>query len=371
MKKSKTGVFDWKKPVGALAILLFVVAGLMLSDHLTEKLAYTPPEYSRSALGPVLEKGAVQAAVRRLKAEDYEARETTAEPGDVGRNGSENLNGSEEPDAATEIEYVFSDEDYDFLYHQTGLGRQAVDQVLSEPGGREKLEERQETFFERPNYTCVRDNAVCCREQTVDENGGIVLTTDLTAVQDGDILITKSSHIFGWRNGHAALVVDAEDKETLEAIVIGKDTGIRRFRKWEKYPNILVMRLAGADREERAAVAEWAEQNMLGVPYRLTAGFFGERGRVLAAAEPAAGSAVSQPGSASEPAGSAAESSAGSAAAVSTGTQCAHLIWRAYAQFGYDLDPGGGWVVTPKQLANSPLLEVVQVFGMDPDDPWP
>ncbi|WP_130862363.1 hypothetical protein [Bacilliculturomica massiliensis] len=340
MNKSKTGVFYWKITAGLLAILLAAAGGLMLSDHLTEKLAHTAPDYSRRALGPVLEKGAVQAAVNRMEAETAQARETWTGP-DCGEKETER-----DKEEKLETSYVFSERDYDFLYHQTGLGRQAVDQVLSGPDGPAKLKNLQDTFFEEPRYICVRDNAVCCREETVDEKGSVVLTTDLTGVQDGDILITKSSHVFGWRNGHAALVIDAEDRETLEAIVIGKDTGIRRFRKWEKYPNILVMRLAGAGREERAQVAEWAEQNLLGVPYRLTAGFFGEKQRVL-------------------------DSSGRSAAAACTGTQCAHLIWRAYAQFGYDLDPDGGWVVTPKQLANSPLLEVVQVFGMDPDDPWP
>ena len=46
-------------------------------------------------------------------------------------------------------------------------------------------------------------------------------------------------------------------------------------------------------------------------------------------------------------------------------SQCAHLVWYAYQQFGIDLDYNGGRIVTPKELALSPLTGVVQVFGID------
>ena len=37
---------------------------------------------------------------------------------------------------------------------------------------------------------------------------------------------------------------------------------------------------------------------------------------------------------------------------------------------GYDLDPTGGPLVTPDDIANSPYLEVVQIYGFDPDKLW-
>ena len=51
-------------------------------------------------------------------------------------------------------------------------------------------------------------------------------------------------------------------------------------------------------------------------------------------------------------------------------TQCAHLVWYAYRQFGLDLDGNGGALVLPFDLANSSQMELVQVFGFDPDRLW-
>ena len=45
-------------------------------------------------------------------------------------------------------------------------------------------------------------------------------------------------------------------------------------------------------------------------------------------------------------------------------------MWYAYNAFGVDLDSNGGLVVTPRNIANSPLVEVVQVFGIDPVKLW-
>ena len=45
------------------------------------------------------------------------------------------------------------------------------------------------------------------------------------------------------------------------------------------------------------------------------------------------------------------------------GTQCAHLVWLAYAAYGYDIDSNGGLIVTPKDIAESELFEVVQIYG--------
>ena len=52
-------------------------------------------------------------------------------------------------------------------------------------------------------------------------------------------------------------------------------------------------------------------------------------------------------------------------------TQCSHLVWYPFKQFGYDIDSDGSWLVTPKDIANSDLFEVVQIYGVDPSDIWP
>lgn len=338
MKKNKNGTCRSRGRRLLLILIcvsIFAGGGIWVwSEYLGEYQAHISPDYRRELLRPVLSKGAVRSAVLKLEKEDAKA-EVPATPV-VGENGE------------AISPYVFTDAEYDFLYHQTGLCRKSIDLVLQRQDGPEELVDLQSVFFDEPNFICIRENLISHREQTTDSNGNVVRTTELIGLEDGDIIITKSSHVLGWRNGHAALVVDAKNRKTLEAIVIGQNSGIRRFKKWEKYPNVLVLRLAGVSAEERSEAARWARKHMLNVPYRLTAGFFGTKAEVM-------------------------ENHSGMKTEDTsiTGTQCAHLIWRAYAQLGYDLDSNGGWIVTPKQLANSPLLEVVQVYGMDPDQPWP
>lgn len=318
MKKSKIRVFCMR----FLLAVGICVASLLFIDHMTEWQAHISPKYSRMELKPMLDRAAVRQSIAQL--------ESLAAI-------SSGLDGHSEGEHEN-AEFLLTEDEYDLLYHQTGLGRSNIDRILRKPEGEKELHEAQETFFTDPEQTCVRDNWFSSREQTIDESGGVIRATELTGVENGDIIITKSSHVFGWRNGHAALVVDAKNGETLEAIVIGENTGLRRFKKWEKYPNYLVLRLEGVDSKQRAEIAKWAEQNLVDIPYQLTAGFFGAKGETPAPV---------------------------------TGTQCAHLIWRAYAQFGYDLDENGGWLITPRQLTKSSQLEVVQVYGMDPDNPWP
>ena len=157
----------------------------------------------------------------------------------------------------------------------------------------------------------------------------------LPTVQDGDILITFNGHVFGWRSGHAAIVVDAEERLTLEAIMPGCDSGICGLESWEEYPGFALLRLKGASAQERRQIAAYAREHLTGLPYSLTA--FTESG------------------------------GAGAGTMPLSGTQCAHLVWYAYHQFGYDLDSNGGFVVTPEDLYRSSLLELVQIYGLPPN----
>ena len=43
-------------------------------------------------------------------------------------------------------------------------------------------------------------------------------------------------------------------------------------------------------------------------------------------------------------------------------------IWCGWQEQGYDLDSDGGRLVTAKDLFDSELLELVQVYGMDPKE---
>ena len=219
-------------------------------------------------------------------------------------------------------EYLYkealSEEDYNLLFQQTGLARPGVDALYRE-GRQEELLKLQERFFAQVPIVC-RANTILTREER------IAARTDATlipCIEEGDILITFNSHAFGWRNGHAAMVVDAKKQLTLEAQVLGSDTAVVSMEHWTHYPSFAVLRLKNTSGQERKTIADKAREQLTGIPYRLTAGIL-----------------------------------------PITGTQCAHLVWYAYHQFGYDLDSDGGLIVTPRDLYDSPLLEVIQIYGM-------
>lgn len=223
----------------------------------------------------------------------------------------------------------FSEEDYDFLFWQTGLSKVALKTMLTEEN-HEKIIRIQERFFSSPEVECEKNSIVSWEEWIRGEENRI-LFADL---EDGDILITPCSHTYGWRNGHAALVVDAEEGETLESVVLGKKSSIQSLKKWEYYPCVLVLRLKDVPKGIRQEIAENARKQLKGVDYGLTEGVFSPKFEAQGEVEK---------------------------------TNCSHLVWEAYRFYGYDLDSNGGAVVTPEDIAKSELLEPVQIVGVNPE----
>lgn len=234
---------------------------------------------------------------------------------------------------------TFSEEDYILLFYQTGLGRPAIDEIReSGSDWARKIQSFQDSFFARIRIVCEKNSPVSREESIVDENGDYIAGTQLAPLHEGDILVTKSSHTYGWRNGHSALVVDAERGLTLESVVLGENSSIQDISKWTNYPNFILLRPKKISYEEMREIASTAEELLFDVPYDLFVGLF--RPKSLSRDKIA-------------------------------GTNCSHLIWQAYSYYGYDLDSDGGAIVTPKDIANSPELEVVQVYGVDPGNIWP
>lgn len=145
-----------------------------------------------------------------------------------------------------------------------------------------------------------------------------------TDIQDGDILVTDSTYCLCFRHGHAALVVDAEQGITLEAFGIGTESEYSRLWEWRRYPHVLVLRLT-APEEVREAVVTYAKQHLVGVPYMLSPGMVDDKDMD----------------------------------GEYWGTQCAHLVWAAFAACGYDIDGDGGWLVTPSDFVDSGLLQII------------
>lgn len=219
-----------------------------------------------------------------------------------------------------------SGSDYETVFLQTGLGRPAVDRLLEE-GMFETLLELQELLFAPPQAECTALLGWFTREDRLETAG-----PTLVDLQPGDILLTLSTHTGGWRHGHAGLVIDSDT--VLECAVLGTDSGLFGTEHWSSYSCFVVLRVRDADAQQRQSVADYAKETLAGVPYRLTAGLLGNK--------------APEPG------------------AFGFGLHCIYLPWYAWQHFGYDLDSDGGRLVTAADLLRSGLVEVVQIYGMDP-----
>lgn len=229
--------------------------------------------------------------------------------------------------------------DYNMLFYQTGLGKPAIEELRTQySDSTERILRFQESFFSNVRYICEKNSPVSREESLVNENGEMVHGTELAPIHNGDILVTKSSHTYGWRNGHSAIIIDAAEGRTLESVVLGTISNVQDISKWTIYPNFMILRLKDATRELTNNIAKKASQLLVDIPYNLTVGIFSpkhaDRNEII-------------------------------------GTNCSHLVWQAFRLYDYDLDSDGGMIVTPKDIANSPSLEVVQVFGVNAENIWP
>lgn len=225
--------------------------------------------------------------------------------------------------------------DYQFLLLQTGLGKPAIDSLAKEGKGNLILE-YQKNFFEPRKQRREKIGPITYEMSLCDKNGKEIKGFEIASIQEGDIFITSSTSSFGWEHGHAAIVIDLEKQETLEAMTLGENTARQSIEKWRNYPQFVQLRITDTEEETGERIKKIAEKYLSNLPYRLLAGF---------------------PQKAVSP-------------EKLKGTQCAHLVWYAYYLLGFDLDSDGGWLVTPKDITNSSQLEIVQVYGVNPENPW-
>lgn len=301
-KKSQT----WQKKVGVLGLsLVLLMGGLLLWKESAESSARWYPEYEKVEL-------AVVESVEDLSSEELE-----------------------------------------ILLAQTGLSEIGLKR-LEEAGRLEELEYFQRGFFldteemnpqdaiglEIPFTTlpmaCIQNSPISWEEYILDQEGNRGVYLPMVPLEEGDILLTPNSHSFGYRQGHAALVVDAEEQFTLESVVLGSNSVLQPVSKWNGFPAVLVLR--SKDDSLGDIATDYAMEFLLDVPYDLSVGVFSKKDLTLGE--------------------------------KARGTQCSHLVWQAYAWAGVDLDANGWGLVTPYNLSQSENLELVQIWGMDPEKMW-
>ena len=221
------------------------------------------------------------------------------------------------------------DSDYETIFLQTGLGKSAVDKLIAN-GDFQTILDAQESFFHPPKAECEELLGWFTREDRLVEDSGV--EPELIDIQPGDILISLSTHSFGWHHGHAAIAISRYS--TLESAVMGTDSSFGSVNRWKEYSNFAVLRIKDVTEEQQQALVEYRLEYLEGVPYDLLVGILGDK--------------------------------APDVDDESFGLQCSYLAWYAWYQFGYDLDSDGGKIVTPHDILHSDLVEIVQIYGMDP-----
>jgi len=229
-----------------------------------------------------------------------------------------------------------SEEDYRLIFSQTGLGKPAVDDLRMDDYFYESLqmfqEQKQQPVLYERRYLFFPTTTA---DVLVDEEGHIRLLK-LPPLRDGDIILTKSTKTLVYRHGHGALVTDGETKTAMEAMMLGTDSAYTSARGLGSYATLMILR-PKADVNQTETALRFAREHLLGVPYRLTAGFFDKN-----------------------------KSDNGTVDA----THCSHLVWQAYKAAGIDLDTDGGWLVSPCDISASKELEVVFSYGFGEDGKW-
>ncbi len=235
----------------------------------------------------------------------------------------------------------WTEEDLDVLYHQTGLMRPALEALKYRPSlildFQDALYKDYVLGHEEAAFTTQHDILKGYRTEKNGKEEIVFRYVPIAPLEDGDVIISSSCHTFGWRNGHAAIVVNAANYTTLECVGPGTKSALGDVSWFQYASNFMVLRLKGESAEKRKEIAQYANLHLRDIEYSILTGFF---------------------------------SSPKDQGIAPKTSHCSHLVWQAYKYFGYDIDPDGGPVCTTRDIANCDLFEVVQVFGFDQDKLW-
>jgi uncharacterized protein YycO len=222
---------------------------------------------------------------------------------------------------------VRTEEDYRVLYAQTGLTKLGIDDLLAE-NNKARILLIQEAYFS--NFKVHSSNfAPFTYTEYID---GL---TYLTTLREGDILVSARMRVSFMRFGHSALVVDPKNGVVLEAVSPGSVSEFASVAPFEESACFMVLR-PKLSKEKKSELVAYAKKSLVGVKYKISVG-------ILSKKYDAKGIKASH---------------------------CSHLVWYAYKKFGVDLDATGGLVVTPRDMARSSKVELVQVYGYNPTTLW-
>lgn len=227
---------------------------------------------------------------------------------------------------------VLDQKDYSLLFLQTGLAKQAIDDLISQNNGLNRILSYQDGYYSKKKIYTEKLNPFTKQENLMVNNTLKNSSPQIAPLKNGDILLTKSTHTLYWRHGHCGIVVDAKKGITLESLEPGTVSMQQDISKWQTYSTLKVMRLKGVNQKEIDEIAKYAAENLIGVKYNILASKKHD-------------SKLMQ-------------------------ENCSQLIWQAFIHFGYDIDSNNGIFVTPEDIAKSNLLDLVQIYGFNPKRDW-
>lgn len=227
---------------------------------------------------------------------------------------------------------TFSESDYHIFYEQTGLSQPLIDELATGPNFKQQILSFQENYLKDVVvYSEYLPPLTTCELVGEDSDRPSHKAFTIGPYHKGYLFFTKSTFTMNWRHGHMGIVTDEIRGITLEALNPGSPAMEQTVSKWEYYPTFKMMRLKDIPQSELNAIADYALTHLKGLPYNILA----DKNQ-----DPL------------------------------TDTHCALLIWQAFYHFGYDLDATGGLFVSPKNIASSPFLETLQIYGFHPDKEW-
>lgn len=217
-----------------------------------------------------------------------------------------------------------SDDDYMLIYNQTGVSPLAAKEIIND-GDSQLLLDLQDLFFKEPDF---RKNYIAYPVTAEERNKEQY--TPIVPLKKGDILVTFNTQTLDWRHGHLGLVLNDSGTQLLEHMSIGEVSCVTDSLYWGTYPAFIVLRHPDESIAQKAA--DYAKENLVGIPYDIFAGFLKKDK-----------TGENNPSS-----------------------HCSHIVWQAYKSQGVDIDRNKGPIVTPRDVSISKELQVVQVFGINP-----
>lgn len=219
-----------------------------------------------------------------------------------------------------------SADDFHEVFRQTGVSPAAAKELIKNKEFH-LLDRLNDLYFEKPD---IKKEYIVYPITSQERNS--LQSTPLVNLKKGDILLTFNTQTLNWRHGHCGIVLDGEDGILLEHMSVGQTSCRTLEEDWRAYPGFIVLRYP--DEKISARAAEYAEEHLVDIRYSIFAGI------------------IKKDKSDED---------------VPTYSHCSHIVWQAYKAAGVDIDANGGSIVTPKNLAMSDKLEIVQIYGINPE----